>query len=71
MVPGGPWWSLVASVASSWALVSEPGKNGFFTETDFLLIYMELRGFSGFQEDRTDHTVLLAKFQPIWWYMGS
>ena len=32
---------------------------------------MEFRGFRGFQEDRTEHTVLLAKFQPIWWYMGS
>ena len=32
---------------------------------------MEFRGFRGFQEDRTDHTVLLAKFQPIWWYMVS
>ena len=31
---------------------------------------MEFRGFRGFQEDRTDRTVLLAKFQPIWWYMG-
>ena len=32
---------------------------------------MEFRGFRGFQEDRTDHTVLLAKFQPIWWCMGQ
>ena len=27
-------------------------------------------GFRGFQGDRTDYTVLLAKFQPIWSYMA-
>ena len=32
---------------------------------------MEFMGFRGFQDDRTDRTVLLAKFQPIWWYMVS
>ena len=32
---------------------------------------MEFGGLRGFQEDRTDRTVLLAKFQPIWWYMVS
>ena len=32
---------------------------------------MEFRGFRGLQEERTDRTVLLAKFQPIWWYTGS
>ena len=26
---------------------------------------MEFMGFRGFQEDRTDHTVLLANFQPV------
>ena len=32
---------------------------------------MEFRGFRGFQEDRTEYTALLAKFQPIWWYKMS
>ena len=32
---------------------------------------MKFRGFRGFQEDRTDRTVLLAKCQPIWSYKTS
>ena len=37
----------------------------------FSRFLMEFRRFRGFQEDRTNRTVLLAKFQPIWWYMVS
>ena len=44
---------------------------GFSQKFVFSLFYMEFRGFRGFQEDRTEHTVLLAKFQPIWLYMAS
>ena len=32
---------------------------------------MELGWFRGFQGDRTEHTVLHANFQPIWWYKTS
>ena len=46
-------------------------KLGFSQKLFFSLFKMEFRGFRGFQEERTDHTVLLAKFQPIWWYMIS
>ena len=46
-------------------------KLGFSQKNVFSLFHIEFRGHRGFQEDRTDRTVLLAKFQPIWWYMGS
>ena len=41
------------------------------TKTGFFTILNGIQNFRGFQEDRTDRTVLLAKFQAIWWYMVS